>query len=108
MDTKFLIDLVHDRKPTIDEIEKVIQEGIETPDIIVDLIKGRKPMEADIRIILKETCESNHSSCNKNCPVFLLNDGRAPDETKNLFEFSGCDCFKDGGDMYKFIKEHSK
>jgi len=55
---------------------------------------------------LYQICEDIHARCDSGCPVYLINDFEVPD-TANDFEVNrGCDCFKNGEAMLKFIREH--
>ena len=68
-------------------------------ELIFDCIqKGVEEML--IEEFLYETCEREHSSCNNDCPVYESNVG-VPNESNSK---RGCDCFKDGKKMLKFLK----
>jgi hypothetical protein len=70
-------------------------------DLIVKLAKGLPIEEVDIENELYEICERVHSSCDYGCPVYSLNGGRG---VNNLPKNMGCDCFKNGKEMLKFIR----
>ena len=72
-------------------------------NLILKLIKGVKITDIDLTVELYEICDREHSSCNTNCPVYDLNGGWAPD-TIPIYNH-GCDCFKNGAKMLKFIRE---
>jgi len=71
--------------------------------LILKLIKGQPLSDADLEELLYDICDGEHSSCNNNCPVYDLNGGWAPD-TIPIYNH-GCDCFKNGAKMLKFIRE---
>jgi len=54
---------------------------------------------------LYEICDSVHAQCNNECPVYKLNGSSIPDTAKIFKENRGCDCFKMGSMMLKFIRE---
>ncbi len=66
-------------------------------------IKKEKITEEDMYSLLYEVCEDTHASCNFQCPVYELNDGKAP--TGKLSDEWDCVCFKNGKSMFEFIKE---
>lgn len=69
-------------------------------------IINKKPFDdRDIADALYQICEDIHSSCDDNCPVYELNHG-CVGEDKPRSENSGCDCFKNGKAMLKFLREH--
>ena len=60
----------------------------------------------DFKDALYEVCLSQHSSCNDECPVYRENGGKVPIDKQWQNE---CSCFKDGGEMMKFLREkHQK
>jgi hypothetical protein len=65
--------------------------------ILIKLAAGQPVPIEDIDAELFETCDRVHATCTDECPVFRLN-GTQPD-TKG----SGCDCFKNGAAMRRFI-----
>lgn len=74
--------------------------------LIEKLVTDEKVTKDDIYDALNEICESVHSSCDTSCPVNRLNGGEAPDTAGDFNINRGCDCFKNGEKMYKFIKAH--
>lgn len=77
-------------------------------DLILKLALGQEVTDMDIANELYEVCEREHSQCNSDCPVYRLNGGKAPDTAKDFMENRGCDCFKNGISMLKFIREHAE
>lgn len=57
--------------------------------------------EKEIHTILFEICNHVHASCNKECPVYVLQSEAEKDSNY-------CPCFKDGKAMSKFIEERLK
>jgi hypothetical protein len=76
-------------------------------DLIVKLVLGEKVTKKDIYNALYEICDEVHSSCDSGCPVYELNEYKALGFEKPFDENRGCDCFKNGKAMAKFIKEKS-
>lgn len=75
-------------------------------NLLIKIAQGEKITDDMIAEELYYVCNSVHSSCNSDCPVYSLNGNTIPD-TANDFEVNrGCDCFKDGPAMLKFIREH--
>jgi hypothetical protein len=72
--------------------------------ILEKLIKGEKIQQHDITEALHDICDDEHSSCNNNCPVFAANGSSVPDTVNDFDKNRGCDCFKDGKAMFKFLK----
>lgn len=54
---------------------------------------------------LSEICERTHFSCDGNCPVFAVNN-EVPDTAHDFNANRGCDCFKNGKAMLKFLKKN--
>ncbi len=77
-------------------------------DLIVKLVLGKKPTNKEIENQLYEICDSVHSSCDNGCPVYRLNGSEVPDTAKDFKVNRGCDCFKNGSAMRKFIIKKSK
>jgi hypothetical protein len=77
-------------------------------DLIIKLAKGEKISDEDIASGLYEICDNVHSSCDNSCPVYELNGGKALDTAKNFKVNRGCDCFKNGTAMLKFIRKKLK
>jgi len=77
-------------------------------ELIEKLVMGLEVTKDEIEYELLQICDREHSSCNSECPVYRLN-GSAVVNGHKLFTVNrGCDCFKDGREMYKFIKKHIK
>jgi len=74
-------------------------------ELIESLVRGKKVEKSEITNALYEICDSVHSSCDNQCPVYRLNGSKAPGEDKPFEENRGCDCFKNGTAMYNFIKK---
>ena len=62
-------------------------------DLIVALAKGEKITDEIIEYGLFEICNSVHSQCDNDCPVFELNGSEVPDTAKDFKINRGCDCF---------------
>ena len=77
-------------------------------DILIKLATGKKIGDTDIANALYDVCETEHSSCNDNCPVYFLNGSRAPGNEKPFNTNRGCDCFKNGQSMLNFIRQANK
>jgi hypothetical protein len=77
-------------------------------DLLLKLALGQKISDEDIANGLYEICDSVHSSCGSDCPVYCLNGNEVPDIAKDFNANRGCDCFKNGSAMLKFIREKSK
>ena len=76
--------------------------------LILKLAKGETITDEDLHQELYEVCDRVHSSCDSECPVYMLNGGEAPDTAKDFRVNRGCDCFKNGKSMLEFIREKSK
>ena len=76
--------------------------------LIEKLVHGIEISDFEINLELYYICDREHSSCNSDCPVFKLNFNKAPGSNKPFKENRGCDCFKDGREMYIFIKNAYK
>jgi queuine/archaeosine tRNA-ribosyltransferase len=74
-------------------------------NLIIKLAKGLKVTEEDIKYELYEICDRVHASCDDECPIYLLNGNKVPDTAKDFKVNRGCDCFKSGSNMLKFIRE---
>ena len=55
----------------------------------------------DVKDALYEVCCNQHSSCNDECPVYLENGSKIPTDKAS----QSCKCFKDGGEMLKFLRK---
>ncbi len=73
--------------------------------MINKLIRGEKITDEDIENELYEICDRVHSSCDNECPVYKKNGG-ALTNGKNWEENRGCDCFKNGKAMLKYLREN--
>jgi len=73
-------------------------------NLIIKLAKGETATDADLEYELFEICARVHSSCDNDCPVFLLNGSSIPDTVKDFETNRGCDCFKSGKSMLTFIR----
>lgn len=74
-------------------------------ELIEKLALGEKITDKEIADGLYDICDSVHSRCSNDCPVYRLNGGSAPDTANDFKVNRGCDCFKDGTAMLKFIRE---
>lgn len=54
---------------------------------------------------LYDICDRVHSHCNSDCPVYAINN-QVPDTANDFKVNRGCDCFKSGAAMIKYIKEN--
>ena len=73
--------------------------------LVEKLARGEVPTDRDLAGELYEICDREHSSCNADCPVYRINGGPVnPD--KPFEENRGCDCFKAGYAMLRFIREN--
>lgn len=78
-----------------------------TGEITVEEYTGVTNKEEFIENELYEICSDEHAMCSDICPVYYLNGNAAPDTANDFKVNSGCDCFKNGKEMLKFIREHS-
>jgi len=69
-------------------------------NLIRRLVKGQKPFKRQIQDLLYEICDDVHSSCDRRCPVNVINGGPVNPTEDNC----GCACFKNGKAMYDFIR----
>jgi len=69
---------------------------------IESLINGQLPSKQDINNFFYEICDREHASCNPECPVYAINN-KVPNDSKSR---SGCDCFKNGEAMIKFLRNY--
>jgi hypothetical protein len=90
--------------------EKVTDKDIEYSDLtaksVMEYARNGNISEENLSSELYEICEREHSSCNSGCPVYKLNGNSVP-STKPFEENRGCDCFKHGSEMLKFIRNNS-
>lgn len=75
--------------------------------LLQTLIAGRPISDQVLADELYEICDSEHASCNSNCPVYELNGNKVPDTANDFNVNRGCDCFKSGVAMLQFIRAHS-
>jgi len=75
--------------------------------LIIKLAFGEDVTDGDIANGLYEICDVVHSSCDSSCPIYKLNGNKVPHTPGNLYgDEYGCDCFKSGTEMLKFIRKH--
>jgi hypothetical protein len=72
-------------------------------NLLTQAIAGEPISDADIEDALYKICDDVHSSCYEACPVFEKNGGPLRAE-KPFEENRGCDCFKNGRAMLKFLR----
>ena len=76
--------------------------------VAADALDGSKVLHDEEEIEnLYDICDSVHSSCDFNCPVFAIN-GARPGADRPWKENRGCDCFQDGKAMQEFILANQK
>ena len=75
-------------------------------ELLIKLAKGEKVTDELLEAGLYQVCEDVHASCNNGCPVYKLNGNKVPDTAKDFKINRGCDCFKNGREMLKFIRNH--
>lgn len=75
--------------------------------LLLKLIKHERITDRDLEDELYEICERTHSTCDYECPVYEINDGRVPDTAHDFKINRGCDCFKSGASMLEFIRSKS-
>lgn len=80
----------------------------ENKDLIIKLALGEKISDKEIENELYEICDRVHSSCDEGCPVYRLNNSKAPGSDKPFSKNRGCDTFKNGAAMRKFIVDKFK
>ena len=72
--------------------------------ILIKLIDGKEITEEDLEHALYKICDDVHASCYEACPVFEKNNCHSLGDDKDWEENRGCDCFKDGKAMLKFLR----
>ncbi len=74
-------------------------------DLIIKLALGKTVTDLEIEQELYTICEREHSSCNNDCPVYMMNGSKIPqtDGDPDARRW-GCDCFRDGEKMLQFIR----
>jgi hypothetical protein len=73
-------------------------------EVLDKMIRGKPVTDADIAEILTDICDREHSSCNDECPVYKANGHAAPSSDKPFKSNRGCDCFKNGAAMLRFLR----
>lgn len=73
--------------------------------LLLKSIAGLPITDADIAEGLYDICESEHSSCNPECPVYAKNGNKPVNGHRPFKENRGCDCFKDGAAMLRFLRQ---
>ena len=73
-------------------------------EIITKLIRKRPVTESDLKDVLYDICDTEHSSCNSNCPVYEANGGEPLWNPKH----TDCQCYRDGGKMLAFLTNNLK
>jgi hypothetical protein len=94
-------------KITDKDLQNEIGE-IRDNDLVLTLARKETPTDAQLAAELYEICDSVHSSCDSSCPVYRLNGNQVPDTANDFKVNRGCDCFKNGTAMLKFIRKKSK
>ncbi len=102
-----LLLLAQGLKPTEQNIREGIHD-IEDTDLVLMIARGEKITDKDLYNEFYNICDRVHSGCNNECPVYKLNGGKAVGEDKDFEENRGCDCFKNGKEMLKFVKKQLK
>lgn len=74
--------------------------------LLIKIAKGQPITEKEIENALYDVCDNVHGSCDCQCPVYSLNGNKVPDTANEYRVNRGCDCFKSGKQMLKFIREH--
>lgn len=77
-------------------------------NLLLKLIRQEQVTDQDIADELYEICDRVHSSCDSDCPVYSINGNRVPDTANDFKVNRGCDTFKDGEAMLRFIRERLK
>lgn len=71
-------------------------------NILEKLIWGGDITKKDIENDLYEMCDREHACCNDDCLVYKMNGGKCVEPENSRY---GCDCFKNGKAMLKFLLE---
>lgn len=74
-------------------------------ELIYKLVKKEEITDRDIEYSLFKICDKEHSSCNSNCPVYFYNSYICPGSKPPFHIHKGCNCFKDGKKMLKFLRK---
>lgn len=65
----------------------------------------RQPItDEDVIQELYRICCREHGSCNSDCPVYAVNGNQCLGAGRPFDENHGCDCFKDGAKMLRFLR----
>ena len=72
--------------------------------LLEKIVKNERFNNVDIANALLEICEKEHSSCSYECPVYEKNEGHSLGDEKPFEENRGCDYFKNGFAMLKFLR----
>ncbi len=91
-------------KPTEQDLKSGIGE-LTSNELVLKLARGEKITDADLAPEFYEICDQVHSSCDSGCPVYRLNNNEVPYTEGGD---SGCDCFKNGTAMLKFVRKKLK
>ena len=69
------------------------------------VVGGDEPIytRKDVEQTLYEMCDNTHSGCDSDCLVYELNGNKVPECSKEV-HWGGCETFKDGPAMFKFIR----
>jgi hypothetical protein len=59
----------------------------------------------NMKDVLYDVCDSEHAHCNDDCPVYKLNGSQVLDTVHDFDKNRGCDCFKNGAAMLKFVEK---
>lgn len=70
-------------------------------NLLEKIVKGEDITQKDIEDELYEICESEHASCNNECPVYKL--VMTKKEQDNLSR-NGCPYFKSGSEMLRALE----
>ena len=77
-----------------------------TPQAVMEYARTGTVSDENLKSELYEICEREHSSCNSDCPVYRLNGNSVPN-TMPFEQNRGCDCYKNGSEMLKFIRTNA-
>jgi hypothetical protein len=76
-----------------------------TTEGLMKLALGVVLTDQDIEDELFKICNRIHSSCDRQCPVYALNNGHPLGFEKDWLSNCGCDCFKNGKAMLAFMRK---
>jgi len=80
----------------------MIEINVEIPISLDEIGKQVTITEDKVINTLYDICDREHACCNNSCPVYNVNNG-IPNNNNSRY---GCDCFKSGSSMLKFLKEN--